>query len=125
MTGSTEPCTSAFAVFMAVSAKKPTAMFAMAYDQKSGATDDTSSATPKSRLEMSSTRKRARSRRADMSAPESEPIARIELSRPKASASRWNSSVDIVARKTGKLKPKVPSRNTATRTAMMSGRCDT
>ena len=57
------------------------------------------------------TRMRARSRRAASSAPVSDPIARIELSRPYPSAPRPNSTA-IVEAKIGKFMPNAPTRKT-------------
>ena len=67
------------------------------------------------------TRMRARSRRAASSAPASDPIARIELSRPNPSAF-WPNSIAIVDAKIGKFMPKAPTRNTIAKVTMRSGR---
>ena len=67
---------------------------------------------------------RARSRRAASSAPVSEPIARIDESRPYSPAPRPNSTA-IVDEKIGKFMPNAPMRNTMTNTIMRSGRVST
>ena len=53
------------------------------------------------------------------------PTAIIEESSPNSAAPLPNSAVAMVEMKTGKLKPKVPTRKTMTSTIRMSGRLRT
>ena len=83
--------------------------------------DETPAATANSSVPPTTTRSRARSRRAASRAPASDPIARIELSNPKPSASRPNSSAMVEA-KIGKFMPNAPTRKTIAKMTIRSGR---
>ena len=65
------------------------------------------------------------SRRAESSAPATDPIAIIDVSNPNSLAPAWNTPTAMVEMKIGKLMPNVPIKNSITRIALMSGRRQT
>ncbi len=86
-----------------------------------GSTPATISATPKPAADPSSNLSRTFGRRAASSAPESEPIASAEASRPNSPAPLPNSSVAIRAEVIWKFMPKVPAKKTTTRISSIFG----
>jgi hypothetical protein len=107
-----------------VTTAKPVTMSVAAYSQYVGMKAETAPATANRAVPPTTTRMRARSRRAASRAPVSEPIARIELRRPYPSAFCPNSSA-IVDAKIGKFMPKAPRRKTIAKATMRSGRLPT
>jgi hypothetical protein len=114
-----------FAVVMKVIDVRPTSTSEIAKVVKVGITAEIAQATPNAAAETKTTRICGFSRRAESSAPVTDPIASTDESRPNSPAPWSNSTRAIVAVKIAKLRPNVPTMKTATMIATISGRCAT
>src|ERR1700728_1306298 len=121
MDGSAESCMMLFVPLVKVSAAAPVTARAAANHQYPGASAARVQPSPKTPAPIDRDAKPDFLRPAANNAPESEPTAMMEESRPKARASEWKIFTAIVEMKIGKFSPKVPTRNKMTRIALRSG----
>ena len=121
MDGSVESCMMLFVPLVKVRAAAPLTARAAANHQYPGASAARVQPSPKTPAPIDRDAKPGFFRPAANNAPESEPTAMMEESRPKARASQWKTFTAIVEMKIGKFSPKVPIRNNMTRIALRSG----
>ena len=111
----------ALAELSRVSVQKPMTGHIAAKSTYDGISPAAISAAPKPSAATTSSRTRIVDRRADISAPASEPIAMNEPSSPNSLAPLPNTSVAIRAEVIWKFMPNVPAKNTSTRTISILG----